>query len=302
MHRIIDIISLSANYLKAHDIPHPRLNAELLLSDVLGKSRIQLYLDYDKPLVEKELHSLRELLKARAGRRPIQYVLQKTEFFSLPFLVAEGVFIPRPETELLVEEAINCIKSLDTPNEIVVFDVGTGCGCIAVSLAHTIAKCRVYASDISPEAVSLAKRNAEKNGVAEKVILIQGDMFEPFIACGAPKADLIVSNPPYIPEEDWDSLPEEVRCFEPPASLLGGEDGLDFLRRIISSAEFFLKPGGGVFLEMAEGQSAAVVRLFRERENYVDIRSRQDYNGIQRVVFARLAQADESLVAEQDTR
>jgi release factor glutamine methyltransferase len=293
MHRIIDIISLSAEYLKAHGVAQPRLNAELLLADVLDKSRIELYLDYDKPLTERELSVLRNLLKARATRKPIQYILGKTEFFSLPFLISESVFIPRPETEILVQEVVNSLKGVSGEEEIVVFDVGTGCGCIAVSVAHSIENCRVYASDISSEAVSLARRNAEKNGVAERVILLQGDVFEPFLECGAPKADVMVSNPPYVAEEDWDSLPEEVRCFEPRDSLVAGRGGLDLLRKLTSSAELFLKPGGSIFLEIGEGQKDAVVRSFEAREKFMDIRTRQDYNRIERVVSATLSPAEE---------
>lgn len=273
-------------------MPHARLNAELLLSDVLGKTRIELYLEYDKPLVERELRTLRKLLKARGAHKPLQYLLGRTEFFSLPFLIAEGVFIPRPETEILAREVINYLGTFPGTREVVVFDVGTGCGCIAVSIAHSVDKCTVYASDISPEAISLATRNAEKNRVAERVIALQGDMFEPFIACGAPKADVIVSNPPYIAEDDWDSLPDEVKCYEPPTSLIAGKEGLDFLRGIIGSAEPFLKPAGGVFLEIGEGQRDAVVHLFDAEQKYVDIRTRCDYNGIERVVTANLRHAD----------
>jgi len=295
MYRILDIISLSADYLKARRVPQPRLNAELLLSDVLGKSRIELYVEYDKPVAEPQLSALRKLLKARGTHKPIQYILGKTEFFSLPFLIAEGVFVPRPETEILVQEVVNHIKSISA-EEVVVFDVGTGCGCIAVSVAHSFQKCRVYASDISPEAVSLTKRNAEKNGVAERIVVLRGDLFEPFNNSGAPKADVIVSNPPYIPEEGWESLPAEVRFFEPRVSLLGGKGGLDFLRRIINSAEFFLKPGGKVFLEIGEGQRDPVMAFFSSRQKYVDITTRQDYNRIERVICARLCQAEENIV------
>jgi len=298
MHRIIDIISLSAKYLNDHSVPHARLNAELLLSDVLGKSRLQLYLEYDKPLVERELSALRTLLKARAARKPIQYVLGKTEFFSLPFLIAEGVFIPRPETEILVQEVVNDLRSLSRAEDIVLFDLGTGCGCIAVSVAHNVQKCTVYASDVSQDALTLARRNAEINGVTERIIFLRGDMFEPYLACEGPKADIIVSNPPYISEEDWDSLPDEVRCYEPRTSLVAGEGGFDFHRRIIGSAEFFLKPGGSVFLEIGEGQKDAVLRLFNARQKYVDIRSRQDYNGAERVVSASLSLADERVIGK----
>jgi len=291
MRRIIDIISLSTDYLKAKGIVQPRLNAELLLSEVLGKSRIEIYLEYDRPLAEKELSSLRELLRARAAHKPLQYVLGKTEFFSLPFLLTEGVFIPRPETEILVEEVINRVEGASPEDEIIICDVGTGCGCIAISVAHNVQNCRVYASDISPEAIAVAKGNAEKNGVADRVVLLQGDMFEPFNQCGAPRADVIVSNPPYIAEEDWDSLPDEVKRFEPRECLLAGKGGLDFLRRLIGCAEPSLKPGGSIFLEIGEAQRDAVIALLEARNKYVDIVTRKDYNGRDRIVFAKLSNA-----------
>jgi len=293
MHRIIDIISLSAKYLESHGVRQPRLNAELLLSDVLGKSRVELYVEHDKPVPEKELTSLRRLLKERAAHKPLQYLLGKSEFFSLPFLVKEGVFIPRPETEILVEEVVKHMGETAASGEFVVYDVGTGCGCIAVSVAHNIERCSVYASDISVEAVALAKRNAEKNDVEERVVVLRGDLFEPFVEAGAPKANVIACNPPYIAEEDWDSLPEEVRRFEPREALFGGKGGLDFLRRITESAESFLKSGGFLFLEIGAGQKEAVVGFLRERQKYIDITSRKDYNAIERVVSARLSPSAE---------
>jgi release factor glutamine methyltransferase len=289
MQRIIDIISLSADYLKHHGVPQPRLNAELLLSHLLGKSRLDLYLEYDHLLAENELSSLRTLLKARASHKPLQYLLGRTDFFSLPFLITEGVFIPRPETEILVEEVIHSIRSSCGSKEIIVYDVGTGSGCIAISVAHNLPSCLIHASDISAEALAVAKQNAEKNGVGNRVTFLRGDMFEPFSQYGAPKADVIVSNPPYIAEEDWNSLPDEVKHFEPPQSLLSGKEGLDFLRKLITCAESYLKPGGRIFLEIGEAQRDAVVALLESRKKYVDIGSRKDYNERDRVVFAKLS-------------
>jgi release factor glutamine methyltransferase len=298
MHRVIDIISLSTDYLRKHGVPHPRRNAELLLSEVLGKSRLALYLQHDKPLVEDELRTLRKLLRARAAHKPIQYVLGKTEFYSFPFLIEEGVFIPRPETEILVAEVTDALQSLSRAKEIVIFDVGTGCGCIAVSLAARIERCKVYASDISSQALALARRNAEMNSVSERIIFLEGNLFQPFTAQNVPKADAIVSNPPYVAEEEWESLPEEVRGYEPRESLLAGKGGLDFLRRIVASAHDLLNPGGRLFLEIGHGQIDSVFGFFRERQNYVDITSRKDYNDTERVVSARSSLADKSIVVE----
>jgi release factor glutamine methyltransferase len=259
MQRIIDIISLSADYLKHHGVPQPRLNAELLLSHLLGKSRLDLYLEYDHLLAENELSSLRTLLKARASHKPLQYLLGRTDFFSLPFLITEGVFIPRPETEILVEEVIHSIRSSCGSKEIIVYDVGTGSGCIAISVAHNLPSCLIHASDISAEALAVAKQNAEKNGVGNRVTFLRGDMFEPFSQYGAPQ------------------------------SLLSGKEGLDFLRKLITCAESYLKPGGRIFLEIGEAQRDAVVALLESRKKYVDIGSRKDYNERDRVVFAKLS-------------
>ncbi len=293
MHRIVDIISLSATYLKNHGISHARLNAELLLGHVLGKSRIDLYLAHDRPVVEEELAALRKLLKDRATHKPVQYILGKTEFFSLPFAVTEGVFIPRPETEILVEDVIDFLRSSCEADQIVVYDVGTGSGCIAVSIAENIPNCHVYASDISPEALLLAERNAAKNGVADRLTVLRGDLFEPFGRAHTPKADVIVSNPPYIAEDDWDSLPDEVKGFEPRESLLSGSGGLEFLERFIRDAASFLKPQGRISVEIGESQADAVAALMKEQKNYVDIGIRKDYNGADRVVFARLSTSNE---------
>ncbi len=301
MHRVIDILSLSTKYLKSHGVPRARLTAELLLSEVLGKPRIELYLEHDKPVPERQLSSLRKLLKDRATRKPLQYVLGKTEFFSLPFLMSEGVFIPRPETEILVEEVVKSMRSSGAGDRIV-YDIGTGCGCIAISVACSVEKCRVFASDLSSEAIALARRNAEKNGVAGRVTFLFGDLFEPFAACGAPKADVIVCNPPYIAEEDWDSLPDEVARFEPRESLLAGKGGLDFLRRIVGYAELFLRPGGSIFLGGGAGQRDAVVGLLEARERYVDIGSRRDYNGVERIVWAKLSLVERRLADEETPR
>jgi len=299
MQRIIDILALSADYLKAKGIPQPRRNAELLLCDVLGKSRLELYLEHDRPVTEEQLSALRELMRARAAHKPLQYVLGKTEFFSLPFQIPEGVFIPRPETELLVEEVIRHIRSLPESQEIIVYDVGTGSGCIAVSVASNVPNCRVYASDISAKAIAVAKDNAERNGVGERVVLLHGDLFAPYIEHGAPKADVIASNPPYIAEEDWESLPEEVRRFEPRESLLAGRKGLDCLVRIIASATSSLRPGGKIFLEIGHGQKEAVMAFLQNAYKYIDMASRKDYNNIERVVIATFAASGEERVAKE---
>lgn len=289
MRRLIDILTLSADYLKTKGIPQSRRNAELLLCEVLGKSRLELYLEHDRVLVEEELNAMRELVRARATHKPLQYILGKTEFFSLPFQIPEGVFIPRPETELLVEEVIRHIRSLPESQEITVYDVGTGSGCIAVSVASQIPNCRVYASDIAAKAVAAARENAERNGVADRVVLLEGDLFAPYIEHETPNADVIASNPPYIAEEEWETLPEEVRCFEPRESLLAGKKGLDCLTRTIASATACLKPGGTIFLEIGQGQWEAVAAYLRGSQKYIDIATRKDYNNIERVVIAAFA-------------
>ncbi|SFM96409.1 peptide chain release factor N(5)-glutamine methyltransferase [Thermodesulforhabdus norvegica] len=278
--RIIDVLQWTAEYFKNKGIENPRLDAEVLISHALGIDRLGLYLNYDRPLDEEERSRIREYVKRRALREPVHYIIGKREFWSLEFDVAPSVLIPRPETEVLVENVRDRIiaRSYST-----VVDIGTGSGAIAVALAHEIPSIKVVATDLSFEAVLLAGRNAVKHGVKERIDFVVMNLMEGF--GHKARFDVIVSNPPYISDKEFKSLPPEVRDYEPATALLGGgPDGLDTIRRLMREAWRFLKPGGMLCFEIGFGQSEAVLRYAAGIKEYTERAIIKDYAGIPRVV------------------
>ncbi len=290
MQRIIDIIQLSEQYLRKHHIDKPRFNAEYLLAHVLKKTRLDLYLQYDKPLSRAELDPLRDLLRERKNHKPLQYILGEAEFFSLPFYVDENVMIPRPETEILVEKVLKYVNKFFENRRVTIYDIGTGSGCIAVSLAYNISDCKIYASDIADNILNVAARNAEKNNVESKIIFLKGSYFQPFIENNIEKADIIVSNPPYVSQKDWEMLPEEVKSFEPKVALDGGSDGLQHTRKIVQHAKDCLNRNGFIFLEIGVNQKQNVIELFKSSGGYNILDVLKDYNGIDRVIVGQKAE------------
>jgi len=196
---VLDLIQWTTSYFEDKGIDSPRLDAELLLAKVLGVDRMGLYINFDRPLAPAELDQYRELVKTRARRVPVKYMLGECEFMSLTFEVGPGVLIPRPETEHLVERAIDLLRAEPTGDQLAL-DIGTGSGCIAIALAKEVAALQVVASDISPAALAIAKRNAIRHGVADRVTLVISDLLDAHRT--GPRADLIVSNPPYVAEPD----------------------------------------------------------------------------------------------------
>ena len=271
---VLKVLQWTAGYFRDRGIEGGRLDAELLLSDTLKLDRVGLYLNYDRPLSAMELESFRAAVARRAKREPLQYIRAQAEFWSLPFTVSPAVLIPRSDTEVLVEEAL---KRIAGPGRIL--DVGTGSGAIAIAIAHERPEARVEAVDLSPEALAVARGNAEANGVAERVTLSQGDLRQ---LQGA-GYDLVVSNPPYIPSADLAALMPEVREFEPLLALDGGADGLSAYRLLAAQARALLKPGGWLLLEVGIGQAEAVTELLRAA-GLVEIFTRADYAGVARVV------------------
>ena len=271
---VLKVLQWTAGYFRDRGIEGGRLDAELLLSDTLQLDRVGLYLNYDRPLSAMELETFRAMVARRAKREPLQYIRGQAEFWSLPFTVNPAVLIPRPDTEVLVEEAL---QRLSGPGRIL--DVGTGSGAIAIAIAHERPEARVEAVDLSPSALAVARGNAEANGVAERVTLSQGDLRQ---LQGA-GYDLVVSNPPYIPSADLAALMPEVREFEPLLALDGGADGLSAYRLLAAQARALLKPGGWLLLEVGIGQAEAVTELLRAA-GLVEIFTRADYAGVARVV------------------
>lgn len=256
--------------------------AELLFTDVLNCKRSSLYLDKDMALDQAQSYFVSGVLKRRIRGEPIQYILGKTEFMGLEFKVTTAVLIPRPETELLVEIAIETVHGAG-PLAHKILDVGTGSGCIAVSLAKSIKNADITAIDFSKRALEIAKRNALLNNV--KVNFLLSDLFS------SPKLrpasyGLIVSNPPYIAATEIDTLQPEIK-YEPRLALNGGDDGLDFYRRIINQAPVYLKQGGFLIMEIGFGQKDAVKNIFKKQGYFEIMNIAKDYNNIDRVVVAK---------------
>jgi release factor glutamine methyltransferase len=269
----LKLIQWTAGHFEKKGIPNPRLDAELLLAHVLKCKRIDLYVGHEAAVSDKDLAKYRELIERRAKREPLQYILGATEFWGLKFKVTPDVLIPRPETELLVEEAL---KNKDV---ISILDIGTGTGCIAIALAKNLPEAKVTATDLSKEALAVAKENAEANGVADRIEFVASDIAPwLFFETQDRKFDLIVSNPPYIRSLELDLLQPEVGQFEPRGALNGGDDGLETIKKILKEAPDFLKQGGRLLMEVGEGQAASL-----QREIACEIR--KDYGGIERIII-----------------
>lgn len=276
------LLAWTTDYLAKKGIPSARLEAQVLLAHVLKCPRIELVARSTEVAAEADRAAFRELITRRIDGWPVAYLTGVKEFYLLKFEVSPAVLIPRPETETLVLEALRLLKPLRAPT---VLDLGTGSGCIAVSIAHQKADARVAAVDISPDALDLAKRNAAKHGVAERIDFRQGDLFAAVPAGSA--FDLIASNPPYVTPTELAGLAPDVRDHEPRLALDGGPDGLAFYRRIAASVGSHLQPGGRVLVEIGATQNDAVRGLFTERTELEVEATLKDAAGLPRVVVAK---------------
>lgn len=270
---VLKVLNWTKVYLAEKGVENARLEAEWLLASALGLDRVGLYVNFDRPLSEAELADCRGLVARRARREPLQYILGSQEFMGLDFEVVPGVLIPRHDTEVLVEEALRRAEGAQT-----ILDIGVGSGCIAVALAKRLPQATVWGVDTAPEALAVAQRNIERHEV--RVTLFEGSLFEPF---AERRFDLIVSNPPYIPSTDLETLQPEVRDYEPRAALDGGPDGLQFYRQIITAAAAHLVPGGWLLLEVGIDQADAVRKMF-QTAGFSELCTAQDPNRIDRVV------------------
>jgi release factor glutamine methyltransferase len=261
--------------------PSPRLDAEVLLMNFLKTDRVQLYMHPERELTEDECSGFTLWIDRRRRGEPVAYITGEKEFWSLFFEVNRNVLIPRPETECLIEEVLKYHGRAAGP--LLIIDIGTGCGTIGVVLAVEIPAALVTATDLSRRALEVARRNADHHGVAGRMEFLEGHLF----ASAVGEFDVIVSNPPYIPDDVYLLLPEGIRVFEPREALIAGPDGAVFYREIIREGTGRLKPGGRIFLEIGEGQKGLVESLFGEEGCYSDIYFRQDYGGMERVAVAR---------------
>ena len=277
---VLEVIKRSAEYLESKGVDSPRLQIELLLAHVLKVPRLKLYLDFERQLSEGELDRLRALVRRRGEREPLQYILGTTSFCGLEISVTPAVLIPRPETELLVEQAWKFLVSRGN-QDATVLDFGTGSGCIAIAIAHKFPRCEVHAIEASGEALQVARTNAERNGV--KVHFNRGAAINDLTL--PPTFDLVVSNPPYIPDAEVETLQPEVRDHEPRLALGGGREGLDFYRMIASQARGRLATEGSVMVELGHGQEGAVRAIF-EGEGWPVKGVIADYTGTPRILIA----------------
>ncbi len=249
------VLIWTTGYFREHGLENPRLEAEILLAHALGQDRLQLYLDHHRPLHHNELTAYRRLIAQRREGTPTAYLTGHKEFWSLDFEVDRRVLIPRPETELLVEAVINRLREKPA---VLLADIGTGSGAIAVALAKTLPQARVWAVDIAAEALAVARGNAERHQVTERIEFVAGNLGKPLIAQGLEgKLDALVANLPYIPTADLNGLQREVQ-FEPRMALDGGADGLDLFRQLLQQAPVILQPGGLLAIEFGIGQAIAL--------------------------------------------
>ncbi len=277
-------LAQAATVLENAGIEEPRLDAEILLAHALGITRAQLHAYLQHQLSSTELGRYRQFTERCARHEPVAYILGHKEFYGLDLFVDNRVLIPRPETELLVEKAIEISKRrLADGDQLVIADVGTGSGAIAISLAVHLPQALVYATDASREALEVAACNCRRHGVGDRVRLLQGHLLEPL----PEPADLIAANLPYVSQAEWAQLPREISRYEPRESLDGGPDGLDHIRRLLAQAEGYLKPGGVVLLEIGATQGKAVAALAKRHFPAARVEIAQDYAGLDRVVMVK---------------
>jgi release factor glutamine methyltransferase len=284
---VAEAIQKSTEYLRSKGIDDsPRLDAELLLARILNCDRTRLYMDWQKPLTELEVAAYRDFIRRRGQERePVSHILGRRQFYGREFEVTPDTLSPRPETEGLVDRALDLLRAdtvLSTDRQ-VIFEIGTGTGCIIISLAAESDAHQFIATDIMPAALAVARRNAHRHGMEGRIEFRLGDCFADFEgSCG-----LVISNPPYIRRGDLATLPPEVVRFDPTTALDGGEDGLEIIRRIVAASVHRLCEGGLLLMEIGEDQGADVAALLADRSVWSEARVEKDFEGCDRYVLAR---------------
>lgn len=283
---VLDVVRLSTSFLAGRGSESPRLDAELIAAHSLGLRRLDLYLQHDRPLDDAELAPIRELLRRRASGEPVAYLVQSREFFGRSFMVSPAVLVPRPETEILVERVLMWARARagEAGEGLRIADAGTGSGCIAITLAAELPGATLVGTELSADALVVARRNAAALAPAARLDLLEGGFLTAL--AGQPRFDVVVSNPPYIPSGELATLVRDVRDFEPVGALDGGLDGLDADRTIIGGAAEVLNPGGLLALEIDHRAAAAVTALMDASINGARVSVSQDLAGHDRVVEA----------------
>ena len=281
---VLEAIQKSAEFLAKKNVESPRLQVELLLAHLLKMPRMKLYLNFDRVLIPTEIDSLRELVKRRGQREPLQHIIGSTSFCGFEIAVSRHALIPRPETELLAEAGWNFLSAINHQPS-TVLDFGTGSGCIAIALAAKCPDAKITALDVSADALTVAKQNALQNQVAERIEFLLGDGFAALTA--KKQFDLLISNPPYIASAEIETLEPEVKDFDPRGALDGGVDGLDFYGMFATQAKPFLKPDGKIMLEFGDGQADVIKKIF-EGEKWIVEAVKDDYSQRARILVASL--------------
>ena len=285
------LLEWTTEHFKKHGSDSPRLDAEILLAKALGCKRIDLYVSFAKEPSEDERTRFRETVKRRAAGDPVAYLVGYKEFYSLSFEVTRATLIPRPETEHLVVESLDLlarVSSVVAPmghrDDLCVCDVGTGTGAIAIAIAKNAPKCRVAAVDLSPEALDVARRNAETHGVTSRITFLISDLLAEFPE--TPLFDLVVSNPPYVSEAEFANLPANVRNYEPKLALVAGEDGTSVIRELAMQAVSRLREGGHLLVELSPMIAGRVAEMLQQ-QGWHDVRILRDMAGHERIAVAR---------------
>lgn len=280
------LLNWTIDYLTDKGIDSPRLAAELLLSHIVGLKRIELYTQFDRAVTQQQLDQLRNLVERAGQYEPIAYLTGKTEFYCLELEVSPDCMIPRPETELLVERAIEFLRGRRKRQ--LVCDLCTGCGCIAIAIAQNCPHTNIIATDISDAALAVAAKNIEKYQLKNRIKLLCGDLFDPLVPqLDVEKFDLIVCNPPYVSAPEFEKLGRNVKDYEPRLALLAGDDGLDVYRRIIEKADSFLKSDAALMLEIGYAQGQAIKELLEKANCFAEITIEKDHHNNDRIVTAK---------------
>ncbi|QQS46020.1 MAG: peptide chain release factor N(5)-glutamine methyltransferase [Acidobacteriota bacterium] len=283
MATIAETLRAATDRLRAASAPNDVLDAQALLAHALGCDRTYLIVNYREELSAEAIRGFTELIERRATGEPLQYITGRQEFFGLDFEVTPDVLIPRPETEIIVEETIRLAEGIESP---MIIDAGTGSGCLAVTLARELPGARIIATDISVAALRVARRNARRHNLEERISFLAADLLDALVE--EPFADFLISNPPYVSGSQMQALQREVRDWEPATALTDFDDGLSFYRRLLRDAVSRLKPGGYLICEMGFSQSGAVTEMVDDR-HWVERRLLDDLQGIPRTIVLRRA-------------
>jgi release factor glutamine methyltransferase len=283
---IRELMKSAIEHLQGKGFEDARLTVELLLAHALELQRIQLYVNFDKPLSQDELKQFRTLYERRLAREPVQYIIGSANFMGLHFSVDPRVLIPRPETETLIEQVMLACQRYPEGEPIHILDVGTGSGNIAVSIVKFVKQAHVTAIDVSLEALAVAKQNARLHSIESRIHFSCSDIFDQTDTVFQAQYDLLVSNPPYVPKDEWDQLQREVKDFEPSTALTDGNDGMKFYTHIVKIVPGVIKPGGGIILEVGFGQAEIVAQELR-KSGLTEILITRDLQDVPRVVSGR---------------